>query len=151
MSGYISIEDIEMRWRNIPRIKKVWFVIRRQVFRVMDFPYHISRVRWFIQRGKRGWADCDWWNMDAYLVEIILPMLKHLKENEIGYPGYGKASTPKKWGALLDEMIEGFEIAKKITDDNYDPRTYIVDLKTDKKLFEKKAKIFITWFFHLWD
>jgi len=116
-----------------------------------NFRYHFRRVKWFYQRGRRGWADCDWWGVDDYLVGIILPMLKQLKEYEHGYPGYGKASTPEKWDKLLDEMIEGFEAAKRITDDNYNLTTYLVDFEADRKLFEKKARIFIKWFFHLWD
>lgn len=147
----ISLEDIEERWRNMPHIKKVWLGIKCWVYRALDFPYHIRRIRWFVQRGKRGYADCDWWNMDSYLVSIILPMLKRMKADEIGYPGHGKASTPEKWGTLLDEMIEGFTIAQKIADADYPPEQFIELLAQDKKVFEKKMKVFIKWFFHLWD
>ena len=147
----VSLEDIEARWRNMPRIKKMWLGMKCQVYRAFDFPYHTKRIKWFIQRGRRGYADCDWWDMDAYLIGIILPMLKRLKADNMGYPGYGQASTPEKWDALLDEMVEGFTIAQKIMDDNYPLEQFIELQAQDRKLFEKKAKIFIKWFFHLWD
>lgn len=33
-----------------------------------DFPYEI---KWFIQRGKRGYSDRDLWSFDLYLAKII--------------------------------------------------------------------------------
>ena len=148
---WVSLKDFEARWRNTPRIKREWFAIKGKIRRMLDFPYHIKRIRWFVQRGRRGYADCDWWAMDFFLVGIILPMLKRMKADEIGYPGYGKASTPEKWDALLDEMIEGFTVAQKIIDGDYPPEQFLELLAQDKKVFEKKAKVFIKWFFHLWD
>ena len=165
----MTTEDIVAHWRNTPRIKKIWFAIRRQVLAITDLPHHIRRVRWFVQRGKRGWADCDWWNMDRYLSTIILPMLKQLKENQHGYPGYGQASTPEKWDAILDKMIEGFEAANRVIEDDYykeisgdsieaithAPREEMLKWgeasKRDQKVFSENMKLFNKWFFALWD
>ena len=36
-----------------------WRVLNNHLWR--DY-YH--RVKWFIQRGRRGWADCDVWGLD---------------------------------------------------------------------------------------
>lgn len=132
--------------------------------------YGIFRwLKWCKQRAFRGYADCDLWGMDYYLVEVILPMLKDFKKNLHGYPGWGEASTSEKWDSLIDEMIEGFEAAKRVCDDEYykevsgdsiediynAPREEIEEwnrlAKEDQKLFEKKMKVFTKWFFHLWD
>jgi len=96
-------------------------------------------------------------------------MLKQLKENQHGYPGHGQASTPEKWDALLDKMIEGFEAAKRVDDDDYykeisgdsleaiinapsgDTKKWIEASEKDQKIFHDGIKLFNKWFFALWD
>ena len=125
---------------------------------IPDIPY---KIKHFCQRGRRGWSDNDWWNMDSYLVEIILPMLKKFKENNHGYPG---DLTEEKWDELLGEMIIGFEAAKRVIDDDYYLETgfpekrFEGDVKQwgeaslkDQKIFKQKMKVFIKYFFNLWD
>jgi len=157
----LNLGDLE-----ITTFEKVWWPTRR-FFK--EIPYNIKKIKWFWQRGRRGWADCDCWSVDDYLVSVIVPMLKHLKENTHGYPGYGKASTSQKWEAVIQEMIEAFEAADRVIADEYyievsgdsieaisnAPREEVLKWgelsKADVKLFEKKSKVFIKWFFHLWD
>ncbi len=103
------------------------------------------------QRAFRGWSDEDWWNMAQYLSTITLPMLKRFKEQTHGYPGWGRASTPEKWDTLLDEMIGAFEAAKRVTDDEYNLETWFEDSERDMETFRTKSKIFMKWFFYLWD
>jgi len=146
-----SLEDLEEKIRNRPWLVKAWHSIKYPMLRFLDFKYKSKKVKWFYQRGKRGWADCDWWDMHSYLIHIITPMLKELKEKNYGGLGYGKASTPEKWEALLGEMIEGFEAADRIIESEYPMDSYLEDQKKDIKVFETKMKIFTKWFFHLWD
>jgi hypothetical protein len=51
-----------------------------------DIPYHIRKVKWFLQRGFRGWADCDVWDFDHYLSRVISGGLEHLSRNNHGFP-----------------------------------------------------------------
>lgn len=171
-----GIEEVREHWSNIPRIQKVWFAVRRRVLSIIDFPYHTKRVKWFIQRGKRGYADCDWWNMNYYLVGIIIPMLNDLKKNKHGYPCNGHFRKPnevcncdEKWSEHIDEMIEAFEAARRVQEDDYymevsgdsvdairnasrkEVRQWAAMSRTDQKLFDKKIKVFTKWFFRLWD
>jgi len=130
----------------------------------------VETFRWLKycwQRAFRGWADCDWWNLSDYLVVIILPMLKQLKENQHGYPGHGEADTPEKWDAILDKMVEGFEAGKRIADDEYlvetnadilyrrptrdEVRSWVRKSKADQKIFNNGMKLFSKWFWALWD
>ena len=163
-SEYITLDDIVPR--KFTLFERIWHPVRRFV---TEIPYNLRRIKWFFQRGKRGWADCDTWGVDYHLAKIVPEMLRHLQENAHGYPGYGAASTPGKWYDLLEEMIEGWEAAKRICDDEYvdkvQPNWFEngekLTKKTfdkchemqqeDQKLFEKKMKIFTKWFFHLWD
>jgi hypothetical protein len=130
----------------------------------------VSTVYWVKhswQRAFRGWADCDWWSMDSYLIAIIIPMLKELKKHQHGYPGYGQASTRRKWDNLLDQMIEGFEAGDRVARDDYymgtnadilelepaseEVKGWIEASKKDQKIFYDKMKLFSRWFFALWD
>jgi hypothetical protein len=164
MSELISLDEIASRKRTL--FEQVWYPIER-FFR--DLPYNLRRIKWFFQRGRRGWADCDTWSIMDYLSRITPEMLRHMQENAHGYPGYGKARTFGRWIDLLEEMIEGWEAAQRVCEDDYvdrvQPRWFekgekltkktlnktMRMSKRDQKLFEAKMKIFVEWFFHLWD
>jgi hypothetical protein len=87
-----------------------------------------QNVRAFIQRGRRGWADSDTWNLDSYLVRWLPDALRYLKQHTHGIPNEmfeeselerhaaGEMATKEevaraeaRWNATLDKMIEGFE------------------------------------------
>lgn len=134
---------------------------------VGDIPYIILKVKWFLQRGRHGWADCDWWDISGYLIDIIIPMLKELKEKQHGYPGTENADTPEKWDAILNEMILGFEAGKRVSDDEYyletnadilsrEPTSEEVKMwgeksREDQKIFHHGMKLFNKWYWSLWD
>ena len=44
-------------------------------------------VKWFIQRGWRGYADCDVWSIDWYLCGWLPGALRQLANNVHGVPG----------------------------------------------------------------
>jgi hypothetical protein len=95
-------------------------------------------VKYFCQRGYRGYADCDSWDADSYLESVILGVIKNLKENSHGYPmsmadykmdeelpegvedmGY------EKWKAVLQEIISGLEASNELrNEDTVLPGTY---------------------------
>ena len=134
-----------------------------------------DEIKWFAQRGKRGWADCDWWGMDYYLTSIIVPMLKELKKHTHGHPG--GISSLEEWKEILNKMTLGFEASKRIADcKNWvmnegnemftDEKGYIqfknpwtpeqiknfklLD-KKDDKTYQDGMKLFSKWFLNLWD
>ena len=67
------------------------------------------KIKWFFQRGRRGFADVDVWNMDWYLEHLILNMLKQLRETKHGYPSCFE--TSEEWDEEFDKMIYYFEEA----------------------------------------
>ena len=69
-------------------------------------------VKFFLQRGFRGYADIDWWNLNDYLSEWIPGALRKIRDGH-GYPGRGEADTPEKWRKILNKMIKGFEAYKE--------------------------------------
>ena len=155
----INIDEIIKFKPNL--YQKVWWLISRFV---CNIPFHIREIKWFFQRGRRGWADCDVWSTNDYLAKIIPSMLKQLKVTTHGYPGYGKANTSEKWDKLLDSMIEGWEAANRVCNDEYyeltgfpekrsegDVKVWQQSENSDVKIFNERMKVFIKFFFHLWD
>lgn len=93
-------------------------------------------IKWFIQRGRRGWADCDTWSLDSYLSGWLPAALRHLKEHKHGVPnavvevedcGFDGNPTPEgfkraeaRWDAIMDKMIAGFEADKRLESGLYE-------------------------------
>jgi len=121
----------------------------------------LKKIKWFIQRGKRGYADCDIWDFSDYLTDIIIAGLKILKENQHGCPSqfWDKEAVNNechKWQEILEKMIQGFEAYKQVNDWRFIVGKF--EQKIDKKrleLLEEKynrgMKLFARFFAHLWD
>ena len=86
------------------------------------------RIRWFIQRRRRGFDDRELWSLNDTITRFVYPRLKAFAEqNKMGYPtaifededaGYGfgdKISDEreeyytKKWDDLLNSMVLAFK------------------------------------------
>ena len=74
------------------------------------------RIKSFIQRGKRGWANSDVWGFDYYLSKVISEGVRHLKECHSGNPN---GLTKGKWIDILNKISYSFEIAKQMNDELY--------------------------------
>ncbi len=131
--------------------ENIWWPIER----VLEKPGEILReIKWFIQRGKRGWADSDAWSLNCYLSDWIPDALRCIKKHQGGCPSslanikstdkqWKKAQ--KKWDIILNQIIKGFEASKKQDD--------IVTHKKWEKLEKKRLKgmkLFVKWYHALW-
>ena len=125
-------------------------------------------VKYFIQRGQRGYSDRDTWDFDSYLCEIIPPAIRYLSKNKSGCPGdlwdkEAKNNECHKWFEILEEIAQGFEAADQIkslsryckwlkTDKEvYD---HELEMEKDKQLavkFERGMELFAKYFLNLWD
>lgn len=83
-----SFEDIlepilrKRRWYEL-----AFWTIRWKLEDALRSPKTLYRaVKRFIQRGRRGWADEDVWNLDHYLSGVIAGTLKHLADTSHSYP-----------------------------------------------------------------
>jgi hypothetical protein len=122
------------------------------------------RIYWFFQRGFRGYGDCDTWDFDLYLANVIVGGLKQLKKYHHGCPSdiYNKYKdrkdltekqkdklAVKEWKTNLDIMIRGFEVV---------PELFEIKVLKNKKLkegyeyeFERGLDVFKKYYFNLWD
>ena len=142
-----------------------YFVIPFHTFinTIKNFP---SEVKWFYQRGSRGWSDRSAWSIDTWLVNNLIPMLERLKKDKHGIPAsmYRKKdlfeieySTDEadvlaegRWDDVLDEILYGLTCAKKIQDSDYDYK----DKKLIKRLNKSSQRSFELigkYLFSLWD
>lgn len=71
-------------------------------YKIKNFIY---KIKWFIQRGKRGYSDYDILDISDWFIQVIVPMLKQLKETKCGYPC---DMTEEEWNNQLDKMIRCF-------------------------------------------
>lgn len=99
----------------------------------------LNKIKWFIQRGRRGYADCDVWSLDYYLADVISKSVQQLHDTTSGYPA--SFSTLKdyeeveditacyNWKKELLCIAAGFDAIKVIIDDN------ILDTSSADKLY----------------
>lgn len=101
--------------------------MKRIVFRGKywrESPKNVLReIRWFIQRGLRGYADCDIWSLDHYLGTWLPSALR-----EVGvhsgptcnmYPGAPDDIARKFWREDIEMMARAWEEAAKVCDHEY--------------------------------
>ena len=107
---------------------------------IKDIP---REIKWCWQRINRGWDDREIWSLDVTIAKFILPRLKHLRDNNMGYPS--SLSAQVEWNLILDEIIEAFEL---IQDESYfDMNDY--QKKQDK--IDKGLQLFAKYYQGLWD
>lgn len=90
-------------------------------------------VKYFCQRGWRGYADCDHWDSDGYMESVMLGTIKLLREHTHGYPsgltGEVNSLPDNKeedpgfviWKGVLTEIIDGLEAGIDLRHENSVP------------------------------
>ena len=110
-------------------------------------------IKAFIQRGSRGYADCDTWGLDDYLCEWLPRALRHLAKYNHGcaveFFDEGKDDECWRWIEVLIKMAEGFEAKGKLFED-YPELGKEEILELDKK-WQEGAKLLFDYFENLWD
>lgn len=174
-----KIEDNYNWWdKFIMNSKMNW--LRWLIYNLPDVPMDTYRnIKWFIQRGKRGYSDCDVWGFNEYLTEVIIRGLMDLKQQAHGCPSEfphvqaviteDNDSAMKEWKRILETMIWTFKANSKIHDTKWIPVfnerkrdrfekfvknekfNYYLMTKKDMKRYEEGWKNFKKYYFDLWD
>jgi hypothetical protein len=87
-----EVLEPEVLWYRPERSlrRRLYLVIYRFVWRLywkFSPAQNYRRVKWFIQRGTRGYAECDVWGLDTYISEVLSKSLRDLAESKTGVPG----------------------------------------------------------------
>lgn len=99
---------------------------RRTLWRAYRWVYCF--VRWtlpdipdciwaFFQRGWRGYADRDLWDMGSYLSCWLPKALRQLARTTCDHPSDTVSET--EWIVLLNKMADGFEAYQRLIDLSY--------------------------------
>jgi hypothetical protein len=111
------------------------------------------QTKWFVQRGQRGWSDCDAWNWYSHHARVMVGVLQYLWRHKKGYPA---GLTPAEWGRKLSVMERGFQA---VLDEENDLTSYkCLSAREHRKLiFSRRRKLmlglkyFRTHYCSLWD
>lgn len=101
-----------------------------------EIPYWHKRIKWTLQRVRRGWSDYDAWDLDIYLDTVIRDTTKYLSERTNSYP---PQLTFDEWKSVLrrisflaDQHLAMVNNDFKYTHEEYD--------RTVKELFDLLSK-----------
>ena len=138
------------------KVRNIYLNVYRFFLHIIESPsYYYYEIKYFIQRGIRGWSNRDSWSIDWYLTSILVPILKKLKENKHGHPmqvypkdckldKYGnpikeeEKKAIQRWNYILNIIIKTFETTQKIQVDHW---FYQNSNKYSNKLANKYRKI----------
>lgn len=94
------------------------------------------------ERLKEGISEYDCWDLDDYLIHIIIVGLKKLANTTIGYPGFAPYETHEKWVEYLQDLSKRFQEYSEIDSFDYYPdRADELDEKRNQ-LFLELSKVF---------
>jgi len=104
------------------------------------FPGILHAIYWHWERSIYGFADCDLWSLDWYLLTWLPGALRQLRDNGHGYPGTDEEGgrTPEEWDATLTRMADGLE-------------QNLRDFDSNNKLNYTALELLAKHFFDLWD
>ena len=111
------------------------------------------QVKWFIQRGRRGYSESDIWGWCSHHARVTVGVLTYLKEHKHGYP---IGLTPTKWSHKLDVMIDGFQAMLDEEDDvtsykRLSRRDHLKLIRTRQRKLRLALKYFGIYYWNLWD
>ena len=130
---------------------------------------YYREVKWFLQRGVRGYDDRALWDIRECFGDTTLKVLKKFKKQyRNGYPAFladkntNQKQAEEKWEKILDAMIEGLDyittdsIEQPIWKKYYEDKTISSKeyMKEQKRLYqeaEQKAMLFIKYLSAIWD
>lgn len=106
----------KQKWRKLhPKLAKlqdIWWWIRHGIWqKIEEFP---RNIKYFIQRGKRGYSDRDTWSFGFYLATVISGGIDKLIKDVHGRPCDLKSL--KQWKSILKKINRTFKTEEKIID-----------------------------------
>jgi hypothetical protein len=112
-----------------------------------------DRVKWFIQRGRRGYSDQDVWGWCDHHSEMMVGVLQYLRKHTHGYP---PGLTPGKWDKKLKVMEQGFQTVIDAGNDytlykTLSPKEYRKLIFSRRRKLMLGLKYFRKHYFSLWD
>lgn len=73
--------------------------------------YYWRQAKWFVQRGRRGWADCDTWALDSYLLGWLPDAMTNVRRWAYSHPG---DMTFSEWLTLIVKIEDGLRAGAQV-------------------------------------
>lgn len=138
LSDELSMQDWETQHEIFYRLNPTpWW---RHVDWWLDkhgLAHQLRSLQDFYQRGRRGFADCDVWNLDHYLDTTIAAALEQLRDTGHGYPA---GMTDAEWNVILTDIVAGLR-----TDPDAEEGTPEHDAR------QRALDLFVTHYGSFWD
>jgi len=109
-----------------------------------DFKYNIKRR---YQLATRGYSDEMVWEYADTMLDLNIRILTELKKTKVGTP---VNFTEKKWGKLLDTIIDGFKAKRAQSDIQLSP-TYVKEYTKLERVWKKGMVVYVEYYGALWD
>ncbi len=160
------IENLDKENKKERKERPIKYYTSKIYYRVINFLEDVPRyVKRFIQRGKRGYANCDVWGLNYYLSDVIEHSIRDLKKNLNGHP---IGLTEGQWVDILNSISYTFNLAKQCSEgdlmllrDKKDRNKYTTIFEKDNntrcmnlkeiKAYDLGFKNFKEYFHNLWD
>ncbi len=145
----VEIEDFKKDMRRLFSDEPIYVVQRWWEFITKGM---WREIKWFFQRGKRGYAEEDCWSLDNYLISWLPQAIRELKKNIHGHPISDEVKNTNDWKRILEKIARGFESKRKQENITWKKtKDFDSKYKELQKEFEEGMKLFTKYFQNLWD
>lgn len=118
-----------------------YFLIRR--CHLVRFVF--MKIKYFIQRGKRGYADCDIWDFNTYLSKVICEGCTQISKESYSIPmslsikhGTNYDAAAKEWHLILTKIIRAFSLKKLwATECRFPTKSELKEIEIGWRLFKR--------------
>ena len=138
-------EEWEKNHPILHQLQEIYYWFYRLWFN--KIVYIPKEIKWFYQRGRRGYSDSDVWDFDNYLAKIISGGCKHLSEKANGFPM--NVNSIEEWKDILDKINIGFIEYIKIQD--YEEEYKNMPPEEYNKKMDELFLLLRKYFSNLWD
>jgi hypothetical protein len=82
---FAHLEQVSQDWEARPWYRKLPTYAQRARNKVLP-PGWRMQPKWFVQRGRRGWADIDTADLDGYVTRVLAEALEYMADHTHGWP-----------------------------------------------------------------
>lgn len=112
--------------------------------KIKDFFFNLKMRH---QRAKKGYCDLDVWNVNMFIEEKLLNVLKEFRQTHMSHPMEFESSA--EWNNVIDRMVF---LLEEMNDDKCSFKTNCLGDKID---YQERCKdefydLLKKWHWHLW-
>ena len=143
-------------WKYNLKYNGILYVLRYDLIEWVLIPYY--KIKYFIQRGKRGYSERDLWDLEHHLSFILSNALLDMVKISHGSPCRAIGDIPncckdcnchELWKKELKENAEKFRLLYK--NEWYNIEQAEESWKQEEKTYKEATEWLAKWYGSLWD